>query len=166
MAAADLNAIRAIVEARFLEAFVSDPIVTQNSDLIVTQSGLILVVQSSDSDIATVFANNDYSPTAQTSWVQCITDFSAGEHLTMGLSSSNPATELNGRITINIFTPQGSGPGANYSLGDQVCRAYTRQIDNQVFFAPVFGPSPVSPSNPAGFFQTQISVDFKYVEQL
>ena len=166
MAAADLNAIRAIVEARFLEAFVSDPIATQNDNLIVTQSGLILVVQSSDLDITTVFSNNDFSPAAQTSWIQCITDFSAGEHLTMGLSSSNPATEINGKIVINIFTPQGNGPGVNYSLGDQVCRAYTRQIDSQVFFAPVSGPSPVSPSNPAGFFQTQISVGFKYVEQL
>jgi hypothetical protein len=60
MAAADLNAIRATIESRLATELENNP------------------------TLPVVFHNMAYEPAPNTSWVQCLTTFGAGEYLSHG----------------------------------------------------------------------------------
>jgi hypothetical protein len=133
MAAADLNSIRATIEGRLATELAKAP------------------------PTPVVFHNMAYEPTPNSSWVQCLTSFGAGEYLGQGLTSDSQ-NRIVGLVLINIFTPQGAGPGANYVLGKRVRDLYNRVIVSGVFFD-------ASPA-PEGYFQTQVRVTFESIEEL
>ena len=139
MAAADLNTIRATIEARLATELASSPA------------------------IPVVFNNVFYSPT-NSSWVQCLFNFGANEYLSQGLTSDSQ-NRIVGIIVINIFTPAGVGAGANYTIGKRIRDLYNRVIVSGVFFDAPIGPEVVSAS-PEGYFQTQVRVTFEFIEEL
>tara|TARA_R100000406_G_C3113944_1_gene125081 strand:- start:5 stop:427 length:423 start_codon:yes stop_codon:yes gene_type:complete len=140
MAAADLNSIRATIEARLATELASSPA------------------------IPVVFNNVSYSPTPNSSWVQCLFNFGANEYLSQGLTSDSQ-NRIVGIIVINIFTPAGVGAGANYTIGKRIRDLYNRVIVSGVFFDAPIGPEVVSAS-PEGYFQTQVRVTFEFIEEL
>jgi hypothetical protein len=140
MAAADLNTIRATIEARLATELASSPA------------------------IPVVFNNVSYSPTPNSSWVQCLFNFGANEYLSQGLTS-NSQNRIVGIIVINIFTPAGVGAGANYTIGKRIRDLYNRVIVSGVYFDAPIGPEVVSAS-PEGYFQTQVRVTFEFIEEL
>jgi|TARA_Y100000289_G_scaffold31886_1_gene31584 hypothetical protein len=140
MAAADLNTIRATIEARLATELASSPA------------------------IPVVFNNVSYSPTPNSSWVQCLFNFGANEYLSQGLTSDSQ-NRIVGIIVINIFTPAGVGAGANYTIGKRIRDLYNRVIVSGVFFDAPIGPEVVSAS-PEGYFQTQVRVTFEFIEEL
>ena len=90
MAALDLNTVRQTIEARLATEMASSPAIT------------------------TIFANQPFTPTSETSFVQCLVNFGSGEYLTLGGTSDSANSQI-GNITINIFTKKG-----NYKESDPV----------------------------------------------
>ena len=141
MAAADLNAIRATIEGRLATELASSPA------------------------IPVVFHNMAYEPTPNSSWVQCLVSFGAGEYLGQGLTT-NSQNRIIGIVTINIFSAKGVGPGANYIIGKRIRDLYNRVIVLGVFFDAATGPEVLLLAAPEGYFQTQVRVTFESIEEL
>ena len=141
MAAADLNAIRATIESRLATELENNP------------------------TLPVVFHNMAYEPAPNTSWVQCLTTFGAGEYLGHG-GTTNSQNRIVGLLLLNIFSPKGVGPGANYVIGKRIRDLYNRAIVSGVFFDAPTGPEALASPTPEGFFQTQVRVTFEFIEEL
>jgi hypothetical protein len=141
MAAADLNTIRSTIESRLATELAKTP------------------------PTPVVFHNMAYEPTPNSSWVQCLTSFGAGQYLGQG-STTTGYNRVVGLVLINIFTPKGAGPGANYVLGKRVRDLYNRVIVSEVFFDAATGPEVLATPAPEGYFQTQVRVTFESIEEL
>ena len=141
MAAADLNTIRATIEARLATELAGDPA------------------------IPVVFHNMAYEPTPNSSWVQCLTTFGQSEYLSQGLTS-NSRNRVVGLLEINIFSGKGVGPGANYVIGKRIRDLYNRVIVSGVYFDAPIGPEALGSPAPEGYFQTQVRVTFESIEEL
>ena len=141
MAAADLNAVRATIEARLATELANSP------------------------TLPIVFHNMAYEPAPNTSWVQCLTTFGAGEYLGHG-GTTNSQNRIVGLLVLNIFSPKGVGPGANYAIGKRIRDLYNRVIVSGVYFDAPIGPEALASPTPEGFFQTQVRVTFEFIEEL
>jgi len=141
MAAADLNSVRATIEARLATELASNPA------------------------IPVVFHNMAFEPTPNSSWVQCETAFGANEYLSQGLTT-NSQNRILGLAVFNIFTPLGQGPGGNYVVGKRIRDLYNRVIVSGVFFDAATGPEALLSAAPEGYFQTQVRVTFESIEEL
>ena len=165
MAAADLNEIRAALETRLLIGF-GAALTKQDGDILISEGGLTIVTQSPEADVTPmVFRNQAYEPTPSDSFVQCLVTFGATSYLTLG-GTTNSYNQINGAVEVNIFTPQGVGPGANYDLANRVCEIYTRELFEGIQLGPPSGPSVVTGSQPPSFFQSSIAVPFNVIESL
>jgi hypothetical protein len=141
MAAADLNSVRATIEARLATELANSPA------------------------IPVVFHNMAYEPTPNSSWVQCQTAFGANEYLSQGLTT-NSQNRILGLLVMNIFTAKGVGPGANYTIGKRIRDLYNRVIVSGVYFDAPSGPEALASPAPEGYFQTQVRVTFEFIEEL
>lgn len=137
MAALDLNTIRATIEGRLATELAAAPV------------------------LPVVFHNQPYTPTPDSSWVQCLMTFGTNSYLTMNGSNS-----VLGVVVINIFTPKGAGPGANLVIGKRVRNLYNRVIVSGVHFDPPTGPEVVAAPSPEGYFQSQVRMTFQTFEDL
>jgi hypothetical protein len=165
MAAADLNVIRATIETHLLAGF-NAQVTTQSGDILVSQGGLTIVTESPEAGpTPLVFRNQAYEPTPGDSFVQCLVSFGASSYLTLG-GTSDSSNRIDGSIEVNVFTPLGVGPGANYDLASRVCTLYTRDIIEGIQFEALSGPSVVTASEPPSFFQSTVTVPFNVFETL
>jgi hypothetical protein len=137
MTALDLNTVRATIEGRLATELAAAPV------------------------IPVVFHNQPYNPTPNSSWVQCLMTFGANSYLTM-----NGDNSVLGVVVINIFTPQGAGPGANLVIGKRIRSLYNRIIVSGVYFDPPTGPEVVAAPSPEGYFQSQVRMTFQTFEDL
>ena len=141
MAAADLNSVRATIEARLATELANSPA------------------------IPVVFHNMAYEPTPNSEWVQCLTAFASNEYLGHG-GTTNSYNRITGLALFNIFTPLGVGPGANYTIGKRIRDLYNRVIVSGVFFDAPIGPEVLATPAPEGYFSTQVRVTFEFIEEL
>jgi|TARA_Y100000015_G_scaffold24256_1_gene23391 hypothetical protein len=141
MAAADLNSVRATIEARLATELASSPA------------------------IPVVFHNMAYEPTPNSSWVQCQTAFGGNEYLSLG-QTSNSQNRIFGLLIVNIFSAKGVGPGANYTIGKRIRDLYNRVNVSGVYFDAPSGPEVLASPAPEGYFQTQVRVTFEFIEEL
>jgi len=141
MAAADLNTIRSTIEGRLATELANSPA------------------------LPVVFHNMAYEPTPNSSWVQCLTTFGSSEYLSLG-GTTDSDNRMVGLVLINIFTPQGVGPGGNYVIGKRVRDLYNRVIVSGVYFDAPVGPEALASPAPEGYFQTQVRVTFEFIEEL
>lgn len=141
MGVVNRNTIRAVVESRLATELSQAPV------------------------LPVVFHNMAYEPTPGSSWIQCLTSFGASEYLGHGLATSG-YNRIFGQIVINVFTPKGTGPGANYVIGKRVRDLYNRVIVSGVFFDASIGPEVLASPAPEGYFQTQVRVTFESIEEL
>ena len=141
MAAADLNTIRSTIEGRLATELAGSPV------------------------LPVVFQNMAYEPTPNSSWVQCLTTCGSSEYLSLG-GTTDSDNRIVGLVLINIFTPQGVGPGGNYVIGKRVRDLYNRVIVSGVYFDAPVGPEALATPAPEGYFQTQVRVTFEFIEEL
>ena len=135
MAAIDLNSVRSTIEGRLATELASSPV------------------------IPVVFNNMAFDSTTEDTFVQCETSFGGGRYLAKGVNV------VVGLVTLNIFTEEGIGSGANYVIGKRLRDLYNKiTVSNVIFDSPV-GPE-VLTSSPEGKFQTQIRVTFEIYEEL
>ena len=135
MAAIDLNTVRSTIEGRLATELASSPV------------------------IPVVFSNMSFDSTTEDTFVQCETSFGGGRYLACGVNI------VVGLLTINIFTEEGIGSGANYVIGKRLRDLYNKITVSDVNFDSPVGPE-VLTSSPEGKFQTQIRVTFEIYEEL
>ena len=70
-----------------------------------------------------------------------------------------------GLVVLNIFTEEGIGAGANFTIGKRLRDLYNKITVSDVIFDSPIGPE-VLTSSPEGKFQTQIRVTFEIYEEL
>ena len=143
MTATDLNTVRATIEKRLNDEFRIGP------------------------SIPLVFNNIPFDASTVDQYIQCITSFGSSEYLTQQApNSSTTATNLVvGLVTCNIYTKQGIGAGANFTIGKRVRDLFNRITVSDVRFDPPIGPE-ILQSSPEGKFQTQIRITFELYEAL
>ena len=135
MAAIDLNTVRSTIEGRLATELASSPV------------------------IPVVFSNMSFDSTTEDTFVQCETSFGGGRYLADGVNV------VVGLVTLNIFTEEGIGSGANYVIGKPLRDLYNKiTVSDVIFDSPV--RSEVLTSSPEGKFQTQIRVTFEIYEEL
>ena len=135
MAAIDLNTVRSTIEGRLATELASSHV------------------------IPVVFSNMSFDSTTEDTFVQCETSFGGGRYLAGGVNI------VVGLLTINIFTEEGIGSGANYVIGKRLRDLYNKITVSDVIFDSHVGPE-VLTSSPEGKFQTQIRVTFEIYEEL
>ena len=140
MAATDLNTVRSTIEARLATELASSPA------------------------IPVVFNNMAFDSTTEDSFVQCVTSFGANTYLTQG-GASDSDNLISGLVLLNVFTEEGIGAGANFTICKRLRDLYNRiTVSSVIFDAPV-GPE-ILTSSPEGKFQTQIRITFTIYEDL
>ena len=140
MAAIDLNSVRATIEGRLATELASSPA------------------------ISVVFSNMAFDSTTQDTFVTCEVSFSANQYSLLAYNSS-ATNNVIGLVTINIFTEEGIGSGANFTVGERIRNLYNRVTVSNVIFDSPIGPE-VLTSSPEGKFQTQIRITFNIYEDL
>lgn len=141
MAALNLNTVRATIEGRLATELAFSPA------------------------IPVVFHNMPYTPTPNSSWVQCLVSFGNNNYLTMG-GTTGSSNSVIGLVLVNIFTAKGVGPGANLTIGKRIRDLYNRVVISGVHFDPPTGPEVVAAPAPEGYFQTQVRMTFETFEDL
>ena len=141
MAALDLNSVGQTIEARLATEIASSPAIT------------------------TIFANEPFTPTSETSFVQCLINFGSGDYLTLGGTSDSKNSQI-GNITINIFTKIGVGLGDNLTIAKRIRDLYNRVVISDLYFEPPDGPNVLEAASPQGFVQSVLSVNFEIIESL
>ena len=139
MAATDLNTVRSTIEARLATELASSPA------------------------IPVVFNNMAFDSTTEDSFVQCVTSFGSGSYQTMGNASGT--NSVVGLVLLNVFTEEGIGAGANFTICKRLRDLYNRITVSSVIFDSPVGPE-ILTSSPEGKFQTQIRVTFEIFEDL
>ena len=139
MAAIDLNTVRSTIEARLATELASSPA------------------------IPVVFNNMAFDSTTEDSFVQCVTSFGSGSYQTMGNASGT--NSVVGLVLLNVFTEEGIGAGANFTICKRLRDLYNRITVSSVIFDSPIGPE-ILTSSPQGKFQTQIRVTFEIFEDL
>jgi len=139
MAATDLNTVRSTIEARLATELASSPA------------------------IPVVFNNMAFDSTTEDSFVQCVTSFGSGSYQTMGNASGT--NSVVGLVLLNVFTEEGIGAGANFTICKRLRDLYNRITVSSVNFDSPIGPE-ILTSSPEGKFQTQIRVTFEIFEDL
>ena len=135
MAAIDLNTVRSTIESRLATELASSPA------------------------ISVVFNNMSFDSTTEDTFVQCQTSFGTGRYLGTGVNI------VVGLVVINIFTEEGIGSGANFTIGKRVRDLYNKVTVSDVIFDSPIGPEVLS-SSPEGKFQTQLRITFEIFEEL
>ena len=135
MAAIELNTVRSTIEARLATELASSPA------------------------IPVVFSNMAFDSTTEDTFVQCLTSFGTGSYLADGV------TLVAGLVVLNIFTEEGAGAGANFTIGKRLRDLYNKVTVSDVIFDSPIGPE-VLTSSPQGKFQTQLRITFEIYEEL
>ena len=135
MAAVDLNTVRSTIEARLATELASSPV------------------------IPVVFNNMAFDSTTEDTFVQCLTSFGSGRYLAEGVNL------VVGLVVLNIFTEEGIGAGANFTIGKRLRDLYNKITVSDVIFDSPIGPE-VLASSPEGKFQTQLRITFEIYEEL
>ena len=140
MAATDLNTVRSTIEARLATELASSPA------------------------ISVVFNSMAFDSTTEDTFVQCITSFGANTYLTQG-GTTDSDNQINGLILLNVFTEEGIGAGANFTICKRLRDLYNRITVSSVIFDAPIGPEILN-SSPEGKFQTQLRITFTIYEDL
>ncbi len=139
MAAIDLNTVRAAIEGRIATELASSPV------------------------ISVVFNNMPFEPTIGTSFVQCLVNFAANTYESQTISSST-VNSVTGVLTLNIYSQAGIGSGANLTIAKRLRDLFNRIKVSDIFFEPPNGPTLLQSTEPEGYFQSVINVDFEIFE--
>ncbi len=106
--------------------------------------------------------NVDFQPPNDETWLQVFIRYGDAGYMTMLAPADLGMDRQNGTLTVNVFTPIGSGMSANLAVAERVKGLLNRvNLSDGLKFDPASGPSLVSPAQPSSFVQTQTTVTFE-----
>ena len=101
------------------------------------------------------YQNVPFTPPNNTPWVQAFIRFGDNNYAT--LKTINRQT---GTLVVNVFTPQGQGAAANFTIAERIRALFDRQTISGIIFDAASGPAQVVPAAPEPYYQTQLTVTF------
>lgn len=140
MAATNLNTVRKTIEQRLQTELNQAPV------------------------IPIVFNNMPFESVSEKTFVQCLTSFGSHNYLSQAASGKG-INSVVGLIVMNVFTEEGVGIGANYTICKRLRDLYNRITVSDVIFDSPVGPEVLTPS-PQGKLQTQLRITFEIFEEL
>ena len=102
------------------------------------------------------YQNVPFAPPNNTPWVQVFIRFGDNNYAT--LRSFNRQT---GTLVINVFTSQGQGAAANFTIAERLKDLFDRVKLSSIIFDAASGPAQVTPAAPEAYYQTQITITFE-----
>jgi hypothetical protein len=66
-----------------------------------------------------------------------------------------------GTLVVNVFTPQGQGAAANFTIAERLKDLFDRAKFSSIIFDAASGPVQVTPAAPEPYFQTQLTATFE-----
>ena len=106
--------------------------------------------------------NVDFTPPNNTIWLQAFLRYGDSAYMTMLSPSSSGMDRQNGTLTINVFSPVGTGMASNLTVCARVKSLFNRvNLSDGIRFDAASGPNIVTPSQPPSFIQNQLTVTFE-----
>ena len=106
------------------------------------------------------YENVPFTPPNNSSWIQAAILFGDNAYATL-LGPSTGFNRQNGTLVINVFTPMGSGTGANFTIAERIKDLFDRAKFSGIIFDAASGPAQVTPASPEPFYQTQLTATFE-----
>lgn len=106
------------------------------------------------------YQNVPFTPPNNAPWVQVSIRFGDNNYATL-LGPSTGFNRQTGTLVINIFTPQGQGAAANYTIAERLKDLFDRVKLSSIIFDAASGPAQVMPASPEPYFQTQVTITFE-----
>jgi len=106
------------------------------------------------------YENVPFTPPNNSSWIQAAIRFGDNAYATL-LGPSTGFNRQNGTLVINVFTPMGSGTGANFTIAERIKDLFDRAKFSGIIFDAASGPAQVTPASPEPFYQTQLTATFE-----
>ena len=106
------------------------------------------------------YQNVPFTPPNNTPWVQVFIRFGDNTYATL-LGPSTGFNRQTGTLVINVFTPQGQGAAANFTIAERIKDLFDRAKFSSIIFDAASGPAQVTPAAPEPYFQTQLTATFE-----
>lgn len=106
------------------------------------------------------YQNVPFTPPNNTPWVQVFIRFGDNSYATL-LGPSTGFNRQTGTLVVNIFTPQGQGTAANFTIAERIKDKFDRAKFSSIIFDAASGPAQVVPAAPEPYFQTQLTATFE-----
>ena len=106
------------------------------------------------------YQNVPFSPPNNAPWVQAFIRFGDNSYATL-LPPTPGFNRQNGTLIVNVFTPQGLGAAANFTIAERLKDLFDRQTVSGIIFDAASGPAQVAPSTPEPYYQTQLTITFE-----
>jgi hypothetical protein len=106
------------------------------------------------------YQNVPFTPPNNAPWVQVSIRFGDNNYATL-LGPSTGFNRQTGTLVLNVFTPQGQGTAANYTIAERLKDLFDRVKLSSIIFDAASGPTQVTPASPEPYFQTQVTITFE-----
>ena len=106
------------------------------------------------------YQNVPFTPLNNTPWVQVFIRFGDNSYATL-LAPGTGFNRQTGTLVVNIFTPQGQGTAANFTIAERIKDKFDRAKFSSIIFDAASGPAQVVPASPEPYFQTQLTATFE-----
>jgi hypothetical protein len=107
------------------------------------------------------YANVPFTPPNNTPWLQAFIRFGDNAYATLLPTGNVGFNRQNGTLVVNIYTPTGAGPAANFTIAERIKDLFDRVTVAGVIFDAASGPAQVTPASPEPYFQTQLTITFE-----
>jgi hypothetical protein len=106
------------------------------------------------------YQNVPFTPPNNLPWVQVFIRFGDNNYATL-LGPSTGFNRQTGTLVINVFTPQGQGAAANFTIAERIKDKFDRAKFSSIIFDAASGPAQVTPAAPEPYYQTQLTATFE-----
>ena len=106
------------------------------------------------------YQNVPFTPPNDTPWLQVFIRFGDNNYATL-LAPSTGFNRQTGTLVVNVFTPQGQGAAANFTIAERIRALFDRVTLSGIIFDAASGPAQVVPAAPEPYYQTQLTATFE-----
>ena len=106
------------------------------------------------------YENIPFTPPNNTPWIQASIRFGDNAYATL-IGPSTGFNRQNGTLVVNIYTPAGSGTGANLTIAERIKDLFDRAKFSGIIFDATSGPAQITPASPEPYYQTQLTATFE-----
>jgi hypothetical protein len=107
------------------------------------------------------YQNVPFTPPNNAPWVQAFIRFGDNNYATLLPTGGEGYNLQTGTLVLNVFTPQGNGTAANFTLAERLKDLFDRVRLNSIIFDAASGPAQVTPAAPEAYYQTQVTITFE-----
>lgn len=131
------------------------------NDIRATIEGRIAAEMATMPTYPVSYQNVPFTPPNNSPWAQVFLRFGDNTYATILPATANGFNIQTGVLVVNVYTPQGQGTAANYTIANRIRSLFDRLTLNSIIFDAASGPAQVTPASPEPYYQTQLTVTFE-----